>query len=162
MQGDVSDLNALRSVLEQIKTTYGPGAIKNIIHTAASVNDATIDSVTVDAFDHVLRPKVHGAYNLHLLTVELGLHLDSFVLFSSIRYAIPEIYLSLLTKILTYLSLASHWEIKAKSPTSQPMHSSTHSRHTAVASASPAYPSSSDPGNPSSWTTSLGLQPQLP
>ncbi|KAJ7932976.1 KR domain-containing protein [Mycena leptocephala] len=84
IQGDVSDLNALRGVLEQITTTYGPGAIKSIIHTAASVSDATIDSVPVDAFDRVLRPKVHGAYNLHLLTVELDLHLDSFVLFSSI------------------------------------------------------------------------------
>jgi hypothetical protein len=161
MQGDVSDLNALRSVLEQIKTTYGPGAIKNIIHTAASVNDATIDSVTVDAFDHVLRPKVHGAYNLHLLTVELGLHLDSFVLFSSIRYAIPEIYLSLLTTILIYpYYLASHWETKAKSLTSQPTHFSTHSRRTAAAWGSPAYPSSLDPGNPSSWTTSLRHRPQ--
>jgi hypothetical protein len=109
IQGDVSDLNALRGVLEQITTTYGPGAIKNIIHTAASVNDATIDSVTVDAFDHVLRPKVHGAYNLHLLTVELGLHLDAFVLFSSIRYAIPEIYLFITHNDIDLSeSLASH------------------------------------------------------
>ncbi|KAJ7760901.1 hypothetical protein DFH07DRAFT_1059948 [Mycena maculata] len=82
MQADASDRDALRCVLQHIQVTYG--AIKSILHTAASVDDATIDSVTVDAFDLVLRPKVHGAYNLHLVAGELDLELESFVLFSSI------------------------------------------------------------------------------
>lgn len=83
MEADASDVDALRHTLKNITATYGE--IKSILHTAASVIDATIDSITIDAFDHVLRPKVHGAYNLHLLTIELALQLDSFVLFSSIR-----------------------------------------------------------------------------
>ncbi|KAJ6550872.1 KR domain-containing protein [Mycena vulgaris] len=52
--------------------------------TAAVVSDATIDSVTDDAFARVIHPKVRGAYNLHMLVEELALDLDSFVMFSSI------------------------------------------------------------------------------
>ncbi|KAJ7666829.1 hypothetical protein DFH06DRAFT_1040341 [Mycena polygramma] len=82
VQGDAADLTSLRLALKGIVATHG--TIKSIFHTAACVKDATIDSVTPGDFDLVLRPKVHGAYNLHLLTVELALQLDSFVLFSSI------------------------------------------------------------------------------
>ncbi|KAF8207894.1 hypothetical protein K438DRAFT_1713428 [Mycena galopus ATCC 62051] len=82
MQADVSDIGALRRVLQEIQATHGE--IKNILHTAASISDAPIDSVTTESFDRVIRPKVHGAYNLHLLTAELSLELDSFALFSSI------------------------------------------------------------------------------
>ncbi|KAJ7176732.1 hypothetical protein C8R46DRAFT_1077165 [Mycena filopes] len=81
-QADTSDLAALRGALRHITATHG--RIKHILHTAATVSDATIDSVTPAAFERVLRPKVQGAYNLHVLAEELALPLDSFVLFSSI------------------------------------------------------------------------------
>ncbi|KAJ7482780.1 hypothetical protein FB451DRAFT_1236033 [Mycena latifolia] len=86
MQADVSDLNALRRVLQHITSTYG--AIKNILHTAAVVSDATIDSISVDAFARVLHPKVCGAYNLHILAEELAPELECFVLFSSVSGAL--------------------------------------------------------------------------
>ncbi|KAJ7634663.1 hypothetical protein FB45DRAFT_909481 [Roridomyces roridus] len=82
LQADVSNRDSLRTALRRIIVEYG--SIKSIIHTAASVHDMTIASITVDAFDTVIRPKVHGAYNLHLLAEELGLELHSFVLLSSI------------------------------------------------------------------------------
>ncbi|KAF8190662.1 hypothetical protein K438DRAFT_1763113 [Mycena galopus ATCC 62051] len=82
MQADASDIHALRRVLQNIKATHGE--IKHILHTAASISDAPIDSIITESFDRVIRPKVHGAYNLHLLTAELCLELDSFALFSSI------------------------------------------------------------------------------
>ncbi|KAJ7040667.1 hypothetical protein C8F04DRAFT_1391530 [Mycena alexandri] len=82
LQADASDLAALRRALQDITAMHGP--IKSILHTAATVSDATIDAVTPDAFDLVLRPKVHAAYNLHVLAEELSLPLESFVLFSSI------------------------------------------------------------------------------
>ncbi|KAJ7127893.1 hypothetical protein C8R44DRAFT_616608 [Mycena epipterygia] len=82
MSADVTEIDPLRVVLQDIKATFG--AIKSILHTAAVVSDATIDSITVDTFDRVLQPKVRGAYNLHMLAEELHLELESFVLFSSI------------------------------------------------------------------------------
>ncbi|KAJ7644124.1 hypothetical protein FB45DRAFT_824078 [Roridomyces roridus] len=82
LQADASDISSLRHILQQIGTTYGD--IRSIIHTAATVKDAPIASITVGAFDQVLRSKLHVAYNLHLLTEELGLQLETFVLLSSV------------------------------------------------------------------------------
>jgi NAD(P)-dependent dehydrogenase (short-subunit alcohol dehydrogenase family) len=73
----------VRRVLQEITAAHG--TIRCIVHTAAVVADATIASVTKDSFDRVIRPKVLGAYNLHVLSEELDLKLDAFVLFSSIR-----------------------------------------------------------------------------
>jgi NAD(P)-dependent dehydrogenase (short-subunit alcohol dehydrogenase family) len=86
VQVDVADLSALRCALQSITAAHGD--IRSILHTAAVVSDAAIDSITVDAFSRVLRPKVFGAYNLHLLAEELALDLSSFVLLSSIRYRV--------------------------------------------------------------------------
>ncbi|KAF8217001.1 hypothetical protein K438DRAFT_2007702 [Mycena galopus ATCC 62051] len=82
MQVDASEVDALRRALQDITATHGE--IKNILHTAASAFEAPIDSFTTDGFDRVIRPKVNGAYNLHILTGKLSLELDSFVMFSGI------------------------------------------------------------------------------
>ncbi|KAK7033257.1 6-deoxyerythronolide-B synthase EryA1, modules 1 and 2 [Favolaschia claudopus] len=86
VQADASDKDALRRVLVSIQEAHGE--IKSIIHTAASIADATINSVTNEDFDRVLRSKVHAAHNLHCLTVELALQLESFVLLSSISVSL--------------------------------------------------------------------------
>jgi pimeloyl-ACP methyl ester carboxylesterase/acyl carrier protein len=48
---------------------------------AGTLDDGTIDSLTEEQLDRVLRPKVDGAVNLHELTT--GLDLSAFILFSS-------------------------------------------------------------------------------
>ncbi|KAF8151526.1 hypothetical protein B0H34DRAFT_132545 [Crassisporium funariophilum] len=80
-QVDVCDLEALKTALADINTQYG--GVKNIVHTAAVVNDATISSTNAAGFEDVLRPKVIGSWNLHTASQELKLALESFVLFSS-------------------------------------------------------------------------------
>ena len=83
MQADVSDLNSLRNAITSVQALYGP--IENIVHTAAVVSDATIQTVSEESFELVLRPKVIGAWNLHAISEELKLPLKSFVLLSSVR-----------------------------------------------------------------------------
>ena len=83
MQADVCDFDSLRSAITSIQTLYGP--IENIVHTAAVVSDATIQTVTDESFELVLRPKVIGAWNLHTVSEELKLPLKTFVLLSSVR-----------------------------------------------------------------------------
>ncbi|KAJ6610193.1 hypothetical protein B0H10DRAFT_1883603 [Mycena sp. CBHHK59/15] len=82
MQADASDLASLRSTFQAIISQFG--SITNIVHTAGVVNDATIGSITHEAFERVSGPKVGGAWNLHTLSEELELKLDLFVLLSSI------------------------------------------------------------------------------
>ena len=83
MQADVCDFDSLRHVITSVQALYGP--IENIVHTAAVVSDATIQTVTDEMFELVLRPKVVGAWNLHTISEELKLPLKSFVLLSSVR-----------------------------------------------------------------------------
>ena len=83
MQADVCDFDSLRNAITSIQALYGP--VENIVHTAAVVSDATIQTVTDESFELVLRPKVIGALNLHTISEELKLPLKSFVLLSSVR-----------------------------------------------------------------------------
>ncbi|KAK0488295.1 hypothetical protein EDD18DRAFT_593749 [Armillaria luteobubalina] len=81
-QADASSKDTLHRVLTEIKDRFG--AIRNIIHTAGVVRDAIIPNVTEHDFEQVLKPKIEGAWNLHTLSIELGLIIDHFVLLSSI------------------------------------------------------------------------------
>jgi len=85
-QADVCDLDSLRSSLQEIQRRFGP--IENIVHSAAIIQDATVQKVEVDSFERVLRPKVLGAWNLHIVSQELCTSLKSFVLLGSIRWVI--------------------------------------------------------------------------
>jgi len=76
-------MEALKGALADINHVYG--GIKNIIHTAAVVNDGLIRSIDTATYESVLRPKVLGSWNLHVASQELNLALDSFVLFSSTK-----------------------------------------------------------------------------
>jgi hypothetical protein len=52
-----------------------------VVHAAGVLEDGVLAHATKDAFDRVLRPKLAGSWNLHLLT--RSMELDLFVLFSS-------------------------------------------------------------------------------
>lgn len=79
----VCNLSALKFALNDINTQLG--GVKNIVYTAAVVNDATIASTSVAGFENVLRPKVIGSWNPHITCQDLNLALESFVLFSSTK-----------------------------------------------------------------------------
>ncbi|MGC9443278.1 beta-ketoacyl reductase, partial [Streptomyces sp. WG5] len=75
---DASDREALRAVLAE-----HADSLTAVVHTAGVLDDGVLDSLTADRLETVLRAKATSALNLHELTVELGVELDAFVLFSS-------------------------------------------------------------------------------
>ncbi|MEV0416097.1 type I polyketide synthase [Streptomyces sp. NPDC050448] len=75
---DVSDREALRELLAAEADT-----LTAVVHTAGVLDDGVLDALTPERFENVLRAKATSALNLHELTVELGVELDAFVLFSS-------------------------------------------------------------------------------
>ncbi|MGW7572208.1 type I polyketide synthase, partial [Streptomyces tendae] len=77
---DVAERNATRALLEAIPAEH---PLTAVIHAAGVVDDGVVTSLTPERLDGVLRPKVDAAWNLHELTVELGLEPSAFVLFSS-------------------------------------------------------------------------------
>jgi len=80
VQADVSNKQAFLKVLQKIKNTMP--ALRGIIHAAGVLDDGVLIQQSWDRFVNVMRPKIEGTWNLHILTKDLPL--DFFVLFSSI------------------------------------------------------------------------------
>ncbi len=77
--------------------------VNGIVHAADVLEDATLSLQDVAKIIRVLKPKVDGAWNLHEISVRLGLKLGMFVPFPSIssvtvnighsNYAVANAYL---------------------------------------------------------------------
>ncbi|MFF9587412.1 SDR family NAD(P)-dependent oxidoreductase [Streptomyces achromogenes] len=76
---DCSDRDAVRALLGSVPSAH---PLTAVVHAAGVTADATLDRLTEEQIDAVLRPKADAAWNLHELTEDAGL--DAFVLFSSL------------------------------------------------------------------------------
>ncbi|MFD1120215.1 SDR family NAD(P)-dependent oxidoreductase, partial [Sphaerisporangium aureirubrum] len=76
---DVADPAALAALLASVPEDR---PLTGVIHTAGVVADGTVTNLTPEQIDTVLLPKIVAAWNLHTQTRHL--HLDDFILFSSI------------------------------------------------------------------------------
>jgi acyl transferase domain-containing protein len=74
---DVADADQLKRLLKSLEHP-----LTAVIHAAGLLDDGVIESLTPQQLDRVMRPKVHGALNLHELTADT--ELAAFVLFSSV------------------------------------------------------------------------------
>ncbi|HEX4320425.1 MAG TPA: SDR family NAD(P)-dependent oxidoreductase [Acidobacteriaceae bacterium] len=75
---DVADRAAMETILQNIPTS---APLRAVLHTAGILDDRSLLDQSPASLAAVLRPKLQGAWNLHLLTRDLDL--DFFVLFSS-------------------------------------------------------------------------------
>ncbi|MEV5647452.1 type I polyketide synthase [Nocardia sp. NPDC052254] len=75
---DVADRDSLRDLL---RSTPEQQPLTAVIHTAGVLDDGTIETLTTDQVNRVMRPKADAALHLHELTREHDL--SAFVLFSS-------------------------------------------------------------------------------
>ena len=77
---DLSDLQSVRNVVEQIEAVGPP--LAGVFHTAMVLEDRLLIDLDRRTLDRVLQPKVQGGWNLHEATGDC--ELDCFVLFSSL------------------------------------------------------------------------------
>ncbi len=77
---DISDETQVESLIQQIQQDFA--ALKGVFHTAAVLDDAMLNDLTLERLSYVMQPKAMGAWYLHKHTEELNL--AHFVLFSSI------------------------------------------------------------------------------
>ncbi|WP_444542948.1 SDR family NAD(P)-dependent oxidoreductase, partial [Kitasatospora xanthocidica] len=76
---DATDRDALATVLREATPT-----VRAIVHTAGITDDGTLTLLTPERLGSVLAPKSEAAQHLHELSLQLGLDLTHFVLFSSV------------------------------------------------------------------------------
>jgi len=81
MPADVCDMESLRRAIVAIQWRFGN--VMHIVHTAAVIEDAVVHNVTFSLLERVLKPKVMGSWNLHLLSEQLCPQLKSFVCLGS-------------------------------------------------------------------------------
>lgn len=79
-KADVANISQLRLVFDKIQQNMPP--LKGVFHFAGEIDDGMLFQQNWDRFVKVMKPKVTGAWNLHLLTKAVDL--DHFVLFSSV------------------------------------------------------------------------------
>ncbi|MBV7331276.1 SDR family NAD(P)-dependent oxidoreductase [Chloroflexi bacterium TSY] len=80
IQADVTDSDDVTRIMKTIEDQAPP--LRGIIHAAGVLDDGVLRQQTVERFERVLKPKVQGAWNLHLHTLDM--QLDFFVCFSSV------------------------------------------------------------------------------
>jgi len=80
---DVSDRERLKTVIEEIREEIRRegAALCGVVHAAGVVDDGLLIRQARERFSAVMKPKIAGAWNLHLLTREMPL--DFMVFFSS-------------------------------------------------------------------------------
>jgi polyene macrolide polyketide synthase len=78
---DTADPDATRALLDTIPAAH---PLTSVVHTAGTLDDATVEALTPERLDTVLRPKTDAAWNLHRIVQERGDDLAEFVLFSSV------------------------------------------------------------------------------
>ncbi|SPJ86908.1 uncharacterized protein FTOL_11933 [Fusarium torulosum] len=101
---DVSELESLSSVL----SLFGNDRpLRGVIHTAAVLDDGVLSSLTAGRCDNVIKFKVDGAWNLHLLTKDLDL--DLFLLFSSVLGILGTTGQANYAAANTFVDALAHW-----------------------------------------------------
>ncbi|CEM22855.1 unnamed protein product [Vitrella brassicaformis CCMP3155] len=81
---DVSRKDDCERLFQQVAESIPDAPVKGIFHAAGVLEDATLNNQTKDNITKVYLPKVMGAWYLHELSQTLPLHLDHFMLFSSV------------------------------------------------------------------------------
>lgn len=80
LQGDVGELESLRSALKQLPGSLPP--IRHVYHAAGVLQDGLLMDMTEEQLRVPMGPKIQGGWNLHVATKDLPI--ETFVLFSSI------------------------------------------------------------------------------
>ncbi|MEX2171919.1 MAG: SDR family NAD(P)-dependent oxidoreductase [Pirellulales bacterium] len=80
LAADVTDAASLQAALRSLPRDFPP--LRGVIHAAGVLADGVLADMSLEQLDRAMRPKVQGAWNLHMATRELPL--DFFVLFSSV------------------------------------------------------------------------------
>jgi acyl transferase domain-containing protein/acyl carrier protein len=79
IKADIAQREQVASILAEIRQDMP--ALRGVFHSAVVLDDSILLQSSQERFLAVMRPKIHGAWNLHELTLDLPL--DFFVLFSS-------------------------------------------------------------------------------
>lgn len=106
---DVSDVNSLRKSFVTLKALTSAGLVKGIFHCAGVSRGGLIMDISMEDVEFVLKPKVLGTLNLHLVVAEFGWQLEYFVLASSISSLVGSLKQSNYGAANAFLDVFASW-----------------------------------------------------
>ncbi|CAF3482496.1 unnamed protein product [Rotaria sp. Silwood1] len=83
VQVDVTRCDDVCDLVKRLNQTSYP--VRGIIHSAVISDDKLLANLNQETLFRVMEPKVHGGWNLHKASQQIGTTLHFFVMFSSIR-----------------------------------------------------------------------------
>ncbi|KAK2602238.1 hypothetical protein N8I77_008788 [Diaporthe amygdali] len=86
VRGDVSKAEDVARAIDGVDAP-----LKGIVQMSIVLRDCMFEDMSIEDWDTAVRPKVQGTWNLHNVTVERGLKLDFFLLFSSLSGVLGQI-----------------------------------------------------------------------
>ncbi|KAI8258243.1 polyketide synthase, partial [Colletotrichum sp. SAR 10_98] len=86
VRGDVSKAEDVARAIDGVDVP-----LKGIVQMSMVLRDSMFEDMSIEDWDTAVRPKVQGTWNLHNVTVERGLKLDFFLLFSSLSGVLGQI-----------------------------------------------------------------------
>ncbi|MBU9764968.1 type I polyketide synthase [Mycobacterium sp. TNTM28] len=104
-RGDIADAETARRLVTAATATGLP--VRGVLHAAAVVEDATLNSITDELVERDWAPKVYGAWNLHEATT--GQPLDWFCSFSSAAALVGSPGQGAYAAANSWLDAFAHW-----------------------------------------------------
>ena len=111
-QVDVSKFQEMADLMSDLDQS--DKTIRGVFHSAGVIDDGVITQQTPEKFERVLSPKIKGAWNFHLFTLQLSL--DFFVCFSSIASIVGWVAQCNYAFANTFLDTLSHYRLAMGKP----------------------------------------------
>ena len=80
LKGDISDYKQMKSIFEEV--SKAGVTLTGIVNAAGVLDDSSIGNLNKEKFNNVIRSKIHGSWNLHLLSKNENI--KWFMLYSSV------------------------------------------------------------------------------
>ncbi|CAF1302513.1 unnamed protein product [Rotaria sp. Silwood1] len=110
---DVTKFDQVFNAIQRINKTEYP--VRGIIHTAMALHDTLIMNMTQEMLTKVMRPKIHGAWNLHHAIQITKSPIHFFIMFSSVQnHCLTEIGQSNYNAGNNFLDALAYWRFHCK------------------------------------------------
>ena len=112
VKADVTQFDRVLELIKQINES--PYPLRGIIHGALVMQDKLLDSMTQEDLSKVMKPRIHGLWNLHYASEITSSPLHFFIMLSSLRNCFPNFGGSNYNSTNEFFDAFAHWRFNCK------------------------------------------------
>lgn len=112
VKADVTQFDRVLELIKQINQS--PYPLRGIIHGALVLQDKLLDNMTQEELSKVMKPRIHGLWNLHCASEITSSPLHFFIMLSSLRNYFPNFGGSNYNATNEFFDAFAHWRFNCK------------------------------------------------